>query len=75
MARVWELVKAFGRFWYGFIIGDDWFAAAGVVVLIGGAYGLIRMGVFAWWYGPAVIAVTAGVTVRRQLLRNARRQC
>ena len=27
-------IRSFGAFWYDFIIGDDWFLAAGVVVLL-----------------------------------------
>ncbi len=29
-----HFLKAFVRFWYDFIIGDDWVVAAGVVVLL-----------------------------------------
>ncbi len=29
-----EKVAAFGRFWYDFIVGDDWSIALGVVVLL-----------------------------------------
>ena len=28
-------VAAFGRFWWDFIVGDDWLAAAGVAVALG----------------------------------------
>jgi hypothetical protein len=28
-------VKAFGRFWYDFIVGEDWRIAAGVAVALG----------------------------------------
>ncbi len=28
-------VKSFGRFWYDFIIGDDWKIAAAVVIAVG----------------------------------------
>ena len=27
---------AFGKFWYGFVIGDDWTVAAAVAALVGG---------------------------------------
>jgi hypothetical protein len=30
-----KAVKAFGRFWYDFIIGDDWKIAAAVLVAVG----------------------------------------
>ncbi len=70
MTRSWELVKAFGRFWYGFIIGDDWTAAAGVVVLILGTYGVLSLGMPAWWFGPVVVVATAALTIRRELTRD-----
>jgi hypothetical protein len=71
MRRVWELIVGFGRFWYGFIIGDDWLAAAGVLVMLGGAYGLLQLGIAAWWYGPVAILATAAFTIRRGLQRRS----
>jgi hypothetical protein len=68
--RLWELIVAFGRFWYSFIIGDDWLAAAGVLVMLGGAYGLMQVGIAAWWFGPAAILATVTITIRRALLRQ-----
>lgn len=73
MSRVWDLIVGFGRFWYGFIIGDDWLAAAGVAVLIGGTWGLLALGTVAWWFGPVVILATATLTVHRALQRRAQR--
>lgn len=75
MGRLWRWVSAFGKFWYGFIIGDDWAAAAGVLVMLGAAYGLLRVHVPAWWVGPVVIAATLVITLRRAARRqDARRQ-
>ena len=74
MRRVWEWIKGFGRFWYGFIIGDDWAAAAGVLVMLGAAYGLRLLHVTAWWAGPVVIAATLLVTLRRAGTRQRRNQ-
>jgi hypothetical protein len=31
-----RLVAAFGRFWWDFVVGDDWRIAAGVLVVLGG---------------------------------------
>jgi hypothetical protein len=31
-----RLVAGFGRFWWDFVVGDDWRIAAGVVVVLGG---------------------------------------
>jgi hypothetical protein len=30
-----RVVAAFGRFWWDFIVGDDWRIAAGVVLVLG----------------------------------------
>lgn len=31
-----RVVKGIGRFWYDFIIGDDWKIAAAIVLVLGG---------------------------------------
>ena len=65
-------VLAFGRFWYGFILGDDWLIAAGVAVAIAITALLADGGVAAWWVMPlAVITLLMG-SVRRGS-RRARR--
>jgi hypothetical protein len=62
-------VIAFVRFWYDFIIGDDWFVAAGIVVAIGLTALIAHHDVAAWWLMPlAVIALLAA-----SLLRAVRR--
>ena len=65
MSSAWRWISGFGRFWYGFIIGDDWTAAAGVLVMLGAAYGLLRLHVPAWWAGPTVITATLLDTLAR----------
>lgn len=39
-----KFCKAFGRFWYDFIIGDDWKIAAGVVLALAITLGLFKAG-------------------------------
>jgi hypothetical protein len=56
--RLWRWTSAFGQFWYDFVIGDDWAAAAGLLVMLGAGYGLLRAYVSAWWAGPVVITFT-----------------
>ena len=34
MNPVWRFIKAFGQFWYDFIIGDDWKIAAAVIIAL-----------------------------------------
>ncbi len=58
-------VKAFGLFWWDFIVGDDWRMAAGVVLLLGLCAVLAHRGVPAWWLTPlGVVAVLVWSLVR-----------
>ena len=54
-------VEAFLRFWYEFIVGDDWRIAAGVVAVLG--VGAIVVGVGVTWSGLAVSLAIALVVV------------
>ncbi len=65
-----RFVKAFGRFWYDFIVGDDWTIAVGVVLALIVTALLAHNGVKSvWWLLPLVVA--AGLTW--SVLRAARR--
>jgi hypothetical protein len=58
-------VRAVGRFWWDFIVGDDWIVAAAVglgLVLTGILTGL---GVDAWWLLPVVVALALAGSLRR----------
>jgi hypothetical protein len=62
---------AFLRFWYDFIVGDDWVVAAGVLAALGLTALLAGGGVNAWWVMPlAVIALLAG-SLRRGLRESS----
>jgi phage shock protein PspC (stress-responsive transcriptional regulator) len=50
-------IRAFGAFWYDFIVGDDWVVAVGVVIGLALTYGLSRTAVPAWWLLPLVLAL------------------
>ena len=48
-------LKAFGAFWYDFIVGDDWHVAALVVIGLGLTAVLVHAAkVNAWWLLPVV---------------------
>jgi hypothetical protein len=65
-------VRAFGRFWYDFLIGDDWLIAAGVVAALALTALVAGSGVDAWWVMPiAVVALLAG-SLRRGLRESSR---
>ncbi len=58
-------LRAFGAFWYDFVIGDDWVVAAGVVVGLLGTWGLHAAGVTAWWLLPLLLIVLLPVSLAR----------
>ena len=58
-------VVAFGRFWWDFVVGDDWTVAAGVAVALGAVGILAHEGVNAWWLLPVAIALLTAISVWR----------
>jgi len=58
-------VVSFGRFWWNFIVGDDWRVAAGVAGGIGLTALLAHEGVNAWWLLPACVALLLAASLRR----------
>ena len=58
-------LKAFARFWYDFIIGDDWRVAVGVGAGIALTAALVSAGLSAWWLMPVVVVATLYASLRR----------
>jgi hypothetical protein len=58
-------LRAFGAFWYDFVIGDDWRGAAVVAAAIAGTAALVAAGVNAWWLLPAAALAALGWSLRR----------
>jgi hypothetical protein len=53
-----EHLKHVLRFWYDFIVGDDWMIAAGVVMALIVSAALAHRELHAWWVLPvAVVAL------------------
>ena len=65
MTMILRWLKSFGRFWYGFIIGDDWTVAATVAVALVVTWLLHTAAVAAWWLPPLAAVVVVGVSLRR----------
>jgi hypothetical protein len=61
-----KYVVAFLRFWYDFIVGDDWRVAAGVVAAIVLTAVLADAGVAAWWLMPVAVLVTLFASLWRE---------
>ena len=50
-------LKAFGAFWYDFIIGDDWRVAVFVAAALAVTFAVSKSSIPAWWILPAVVAL------------------
>jgi divalent metal cation (Fe/Co/Zn/Cd) transporter len=50
----------FARFWWDFVVGDDWVAAAGVLVAIG-----LTALTHWWWLMPLAVLVVLYASLRR----------
>jgi phage shock protein PspC (stress-responsive transcriptional regulator) len=61
--------SAFVRFWYDFVIGDDWSVAVGVIAALALTYGLSATAMPVWWVLPAAVALVLPLS----LVRVARR--
>jgi hypothetical protein len=59
-------VAAFGRFWWDFVVGDDWRVAAGLAVSLALVWWLAHEGVNAWWLLPVAVALLLADAVRRE---------
>jgi serine acetyltransferase len=58
-------VKRFARFWWDFVVGDDWRVAAGVVVALAVTALLAVMSIPAWWVLPLAVAAVLWISLRR----------
>jgi hypothetical protein len=65
MMRLISLVVGFGRFWYRFIIGDDWTVAASVAIGLLVTALLNAAQVPAWLVIPLVVIVMLRTSVQR----------
>ena len=54
-----NFLRSFGRFWYDFIVGDDWKIAVAMVVAIGGSVALLETGAL----GDHTLAILGGVLI------------
>jgi hypothetical protein len=65
MNTVVAWVAGFARFWYRFIVGDDWTLAATVIVALAVTDLLKRNGISAWWLVPLVVVAAVGISLLR----------
>ena len=60
-----NVITRFARFWYDFIIGDDWTIAAAVVVALAVTTAVSHAGIASWWMLPVVVLVFLGTSLWR----------
>ena len=60
-------LKRFGRFWWEFVIGDDWLVAVLAAVAIGATAVLAAAGVAAWWLLPLTVPFVLWLSLRRAI--------
>ena len=58
-------VRGFARFWWDFVVGDDWRVAAGLVVALGLCAALAQDGIPAWWVVPPAVVLLLAESLRR----------
>jgi hypothetical protein len=64
-------VRSFGRFWWNFIVGDDWRVAAGIAFALGVTSLFTHGGIDAWWLLPLAIALVLIDSLWRATHRRA----
>ncbi|MBV8385479.1 MAG: hypothetical protein JO248_19410 [Acidimicrobiia bacterium] len=63
-------MRAFGRFWYDFVVGDDWRVALGVVIAFGLTAILAAADLPTWWLLPLLVAAILAGSVWRVARRR-----
>lgn len=64
-------LRQFGAFWYDFVIGDDWRAAAAVVLALAVTKLVAGASVAAWWVLPVAVATALPLSLRRLVRAGA----
>ena len=64
-------LRAFGAFWYDFIVGDDWRVAIAVIAALSITYGVSRTHLAAWWVVPVALVVVLPLSLRRATNRSS----
>ena len=63
MNTLTKRLKAFGAFWYDFVVGDDWRVAVVVLVALAATFGLSKTSIAAWWLMPVAVALILPITL------------
>jgi hypothetical protein len=64
-------LASFGRFWYRFIVGDDWTIAVTVFGGLAAVFALRSVGIAAWWLLPVLAIGILGMSLYRARVTQA----
>jgi hypothetical protein len=66
-----RIIAAFAKFWYHFIVGDDWRVAVGVVIALAFTYTLSATTTIpSWWVLPAAVLILLPASLWQVARRN-----
>jgi hypothetical protein len=57
----------FGRFWWEFIVGEDWRASAQIGLAIAATAVIAASGISAWWVLPPAVILVLYASLRRAI--------
>ena len=63
-------LRAFGRFWWDFVVGDDWRVAAGVALALVLTWVLAHGDANPWWLLPVAVVLVLAGSLRRETRRR-----
>ena len=55
MRTLTQRLRAFGAFWYDFVVGDDWRVAVVVIAALAVTFGVSKSSIPAWWIMPVAV--------------------
>jgi hypothetical protein len=58
-------LAAIGRFWWDFVVGDDWLVSVQIVVAIALTAAVAAAGLSAWWVLPPCVLGVLYASLRR----------
>jgi hypothetical protein len=62
-------LRSFARFWWDFLVGDDWLVAVGVALALGLTAILVGADRDVWWLLPLAVAAVLAVSLWREARR------
>ena len=63
-------IAGVGRFFYRFLVGDDWVVAAVMLLALVATAVMVAGGINAWWLVPPLAVVMTGVSLLRRETRR-----